>query len=258
MSVDLGAPEGGFAYVTDFPAPFTLQKLQWRLSRAPAGRLEDVDVMTFHFIKSTGGTPGTWNDSTDCAAVETAIATYTGNIGSNWFPFTHSDQYRWYRDGPAYWELNGDGTRYVPVGDNPAYRVTEVDQAGTASGSNALPPQVAITVTEKTSQRKHWGRWYIPMQLPTTLDATGLLSSTTTNSVLTNSKNFYNACRAASCVPVVFCIPKPARHTSSGGSLAATPGVAYEVTSLQVDDIIDIIRSRRYKASVTKVSAALT
>lgn len=257
-SIALATEGTGGALVTDYVAPFELRKLHWRLSRAPAGRIEDVDVCTFHFIKVSGGAPAAWNDATDLAAIEADFTTFVAAIRASWFPFTHSDQYRWYKDGPAFYALNGDGTAYVPVGDNPAIRVTEVDVAGLAADSACLPPQVAMSVTEVTSARKHWGRFYLPQQSPGLLDATGLLKSSTITTVMTPAMVFYNARKAAGTPVCVFCIPKPVRHTSSGSSLVADLGHAYEVTALQMDDIPDIIRSRRYKSSVTKTRTALT
>lgn len=257
MSSDLG-PEGGTIVVTDFTGTFELRKLQWRLSRAPAGRVEDVDVCSFHFIKATGGTPGTYNDTTDLGAVETALTQFGNTWAPHLVPFTHSDQYRWYKDGPAYYELNGAGSAYIPKGDNPAIRVTEVDIAGTSSITAVLPPQCAISVTEKTSRRKSWGRFYLPLQSVADVDGTGLFIGTARTALMTAVVTFYNSCRAASMVPVVFSIQKPARDSASGGTLAPQNAIAYEIASIQIDDIVDIIRSRRYAAGVNKSTTVLT
>jgi hypothetical protein len=245
--------------VTDFTGSFELRKLQWRISRAPTGRIEDVDVCTFHFIKVSGGTPTTWAvDFSDLATIETALAAMWTTDKTDYPSFMHSDQFRWYKDGPAFYELNGDGTAYVPIGDNPAVRVTEVDVAGTSSSTAVLPPQVAWGSTEITSSRKHWGRFYLPAGDANRLDATGLLGSTELGSTLGAAVTFYNACRAASCLPVVWCIQKPERTKKNGGTLAPQAATAFEVTHLQMDDITDVIRRRRYQNGVTKTRTALT
>lgn len=245
--------------VTDFAAPFELRKLQWRLSRQPAGgTVEDQDVCTFHFIKSTGGTPGTYNDTTDLAAVETALGTYWGAIKGNYQTWVHSDQYRWYKDGPAFYTLNGDGSAYVPLGSgNPSIRVTEIDVAGTGA-TPMLPPQTALTITERTSSRIHWGRWYLPATSNGTTDNDGRISSAVQTLFLSSSVSFYNSCRAASMIPVVFSIQKPVRTKKNGASLPAVGAVAYEVTSLQMDNLWDVMRSRRYRAATVKTNTALT
>lgn len=257
-SLALGAPEGGFLYVTDFTGTFELRKLQWRISRAPAGRNEDVDVCTWHFLKVSAGTPAAWVDGTDLPVLEGLYNTYWTALKVKFPSFMHEDQFRWYKDGPAYYTLNGDGTAYVPTGDNPAVRVTEVDVAGTSGATTGMPPQCAVTVTEKTSSRRHWGRFYFPFQLGTDLDATGLLSSTPLNAFLASTVTLYNGARAASMLPVVFSIQKPVRPKAGGGTLPAVGATAYEITSLQMDDIVDIIRSRRYKAGVNKPNTVLT
>jgi hypothetical protein len=245
--------------VTDFAAPFELRKLQWRISRAPAGGVvEDVAVMTFHFIKSAGGTPGTYVDSTDLPAVETAVGTYWTSIKPQYHSMYHSDMFRWYKDGPAFYSLNGDGTAYVPNGSNPAIRVTDVDVPGTNAASNQLPPQVAFTITEKTSSRRHWGRYYLPAMNSSLLDANGRVSSANVTARLAEAVTFYNSCRAASMVPVVFCIQKPSRPTAGGGTLPVQAAVAYEVLSLQMDDLADVIRSRRWDTPTIRSVTTLT
>jgi hypothetical protein len=262
LSAEMSAAEfeaSGAWLVTDFTGTFELRRLQWRLSRAPAGGTsEDQDVCTFHFIKATGGTPGTYVDGTDLPAVETALGTYWGTLKTNMPTFLHSDQFRWYKDGPAYYELNGDGTAYVPIAaGNPAIRVTEVDVAGSAATA-ALPPQSAVTVTERTSSRLHWGRWYLPSPAAAVADTDGRLASGQITSWLGAAVTFYNACRAAQMVPVVWSIQKPTRHKKNGATLAPAPAVAYEVTSLQMDNLFDVIRSRRYRAATVKTNTALT
>lgn len=254
-----GDPEEGPWVVTDFSGTFELRKLQWRLSRAPAGRVEDVDVMTFHFIKATGGVPGTYNDTTDLAAVESAITSFWSSGLANFcHSFIHSDQYRWYKDGPAFYHSDPDHAVFQPNGDNPAIRITEVDVAGGSGSASALPPQCAITVTEKTSSRRHWGRYYMPVSSTSITDATGLVAASNRTSLLASAVTFYNACRTASMVPVVFSIAKNERPKRPSGTLPAVGAIAYEIAALQMDDIVDVIRSRRFAVGVNKTSTALT
>lgn len=261
MSADIAAgTEGtGGAVVTDFTGTFELRKLQWRFSRAPTGLgLEDVDVCTFHFIKASGGVPGTYNDSVDLAAVETAIGAYTNTLKAFLPPWTHSDQFRWYKDGPAFYAQQGGAGPYLPIGGNAAIRITEVDVAGTGSSSSVLPPQTAITVTERTSSRRHWGRFYLPAFASSTADPDGRLASGNMNTLLGAVVTMYNACRAASMFPVVWSIQKPERPKKPSGVLPPWPATAFEVTSLQMDNIFDVIRSRRFATSTAKTNTALT
>lgn len=245
--------------VTDFTGTFELRKLQWRFSRAPSGgTVEDQDVITFHFLKTSAGAPGTWVDGTDLAAVESAANTYFSTWAAMNPSFFHSDQYRWYKDGPAFWELNDAGTAYVPIPGNPAIRVTEVDTAGSQGGTTSSPPQVACAVTEKTSRRANWGRYYLPIMSPAVTTIEGRLTTAQCDSLVAGAVTFYNACRAANVTPVVWSIPKPERTTKGGGTLPAQPGTAFEVLSIQVDNIFDIIRSRRYAGPTYRKVTALT
>jgi hypothetical protein len=258
MSSSLG-PEGGTIVVTDFAAPFELRKLQWRISRAPTGGVtEDVAVLTFHFIKATGGAPGTYVDGTDLPAVETAVNAYWTAIKPQYHSMYVSDQFRWYKDGPAFYHLEAGKPAFQPNGSNPAIRVTEVNFPGTNAASNQLSPQTAFTITEKVSSRRHWGRWYLPAMNTSLLNADGRISSANVTARLAEAVTFYNACRAASMVPVVFSVEKPERTNSKGGTLAAAPAVAYEVTALQMDDLVDVIRSRRWDTPTTRLVTTLT
>lgn len=251
--------EGAGVAVTDFSGTFELRKLQWRISRAPSGgTVEDQDVMTFHFIKATGGTPGAWVDGTDLPIVETAVSTFWTALVGDYPAFMHSDQYRWYKDGPAFWELSGDGTHYVPITPNPAIRVTEIDIAGTGSDSHYNPPQDAMTVTEKTSTRTAWGRFYLPFIRQTNTDAVGRIATAYCDTIAAGVVTMYNTCRTANVVPVVFSVAKPERPKKPSGTLPAQAAIAYEIASVQVDNLVDIIRSRRYSGATYRKVTALT
>lgn len=253
------AEEGAAVAVTDFTGTFELRKLQWRLSRAPSGgTVEDQDVMTFHFIKATGGTPGTYVDGTDLPAVETAVSTFWTGLVGDYPSFVHSDQYRWYKDGPAFWQLSSDGTHYVPITPNPAIRVQEIDIAGTGSDSTYLSPQTAMTVTRKTATRAHWGRFYLPLLHTTQLDNVGRIKNAYCDTVAAAAVTMFNACRTASMVPVVFSVAKPARPSAGGGTIAAQGATAFEVLQVQVDNLVDVIRSRRYSVPTYRKVTSLT
>lgn len=255
-----GWPEDGAAFlVADVTGTFELRKLQWRLSRAPTGgTIEDQDVMTFHFLRTAAGAPIAYTDTTELAAVESAVTAFWGTMLASWPAFIRSDQYRWYKDGPAFWELHTDGDRYVPITPNPAIRVTEVDTPGGASASSTLPPQVAISVTEKVSMRKSWGRFYLPAPSSANADNEGRLTTAKTDSLMAALVTMYNACRSAGMIPVVYSIPKPVRPKKPSGELPAQAGIAYEITSLQIDNLFDVIRRRRYDAPTYRKATVLT
>lgn len=236
---------------------FELAKLQWRFSRQPTGGVtEDVAVMTFHFLKTSAPTLP-WSD-TDPATIEDDLTTLWSALSANYPTTMRSDQYRWYRDGPAYYELvpEEDPYRYQPIGDNPAFRVTEVDVAGTSSASQ-LPPQVAISVTEKTNIRGSWGRVYLPNPVASIADPQGRVDVTFMSNVVGFLGTFYGTLKAAGTPAVVFSIQKPERPKKNGNMLGPEPARALEITELVIDNVFDVIRRRRWEHPTQRVNAVL-
>ena len=239
--------------MADIHSSFELRKLQWKFSRAPAGgTTEDVAVMTFHFIKTP--TPqGPWDDVADLGGIETLVRPYWGGLAPYYPPWIISDQFRWYKDGPAYYKLNGDGTGYIPVGGNEAVRVTEENVPGTLSVTSMLPPQVAISVTELTSDRRHWGRWYLPAPSSILAEENGRVHTAELANMLSLAGAFYGQCIASGFQPVVFSIQKPARPKRPSGTLPEQEAIAFAVTELQMDNLFDVIRRRRYDHATQKL-----
>lgn len=244
--------------MADVEGAFELAKLQWRFSRSPAGGVtEDVAVMTFHFLKTSAPTLP-WSD-TDPATIEDDLTTYWDTIRVDYPPWIKSDQYRWYRDGPAYYELRPeeDPYRYQPIGDNPAFRVTEVDVAGSSVSTSTLPPQLAITITEKTSIRGSWGRYYLPNPSAAIADISGRIVPTWMSSVIAATGTMYGTLKAAGTHIVVFSIQKPERPKKDGKMLAPEPARALEVTEVVMDNVFDVIRRRRWDNPTQRVNAVL-
>lgn len=236
---------------------FELAKLQWRFSRQPSGGVtEDVAVMTFHFLKTSAPTLP-WSE-TDPATIEDDLTTLWTAIAGDFSNMMRSDQYRWYRDGPAYYELvpEEDPYRYQPIGDNPAFRVTEVDVAG-GSATSMLPPQVAISVTEKTSIRGSWGRFYLPNPGVSIADPQGRVTPTWLSSVVAALGTFYGTLKAAGTPCVVFSIQKPERPRKNGNMLGPEPARALEITEIVMDNVFDVIRRRRWDHPTQCVNAVL-
>jgi hypothetical protein len=94
-----------------------------------------------------------------------------------------------------------------------------------------MPPQVALSVTERTPVRKRWGRFYLPYIDSTVISGAGTIGGSTCTAVADAVETCYAACFTAELVPVVW---------------SPTVKRAYGVTSIQVDNIFDVIRSRRY------------
>jgi hypothetical protein len=231
-------PEGSFIAVTDHAAPFETRKLTARFTRAPAGMVaEDIDVINLSFLKAPGGVPTDAWITSDYTTLETAFLTLWGSLKTRQRNYVTLSELRWYADGPAY--------HPAPPGGNPARRVTTESVPGTSAAVVGLPPQDAETITFKTSTRRAWGRVYFPAQHGDSndLNANGNLTTGAVDAYCAAFVTFFNAARAASLIPVVF---------------SRTHSIAYEITSVQVDDLIDVMRKRRWKRADYKKETVLT
>lgn len=197
-----------------------IRRVQWVISRVTErpGFAEDVAIMTMDFMKHVTGTPNdTWN-AADFDAVEAHLDTYWSAIKNQINESHVLDQFRWYRIGP----------KVVPP-TQPS-RITEKNTAGTSTTS-ALPPQVAISVTEKTPVRRCWGRHYIPGATVTTIETPGVVLDATVDQICNAANAMYQATHDAGYWPVVY---------------SKTRAKAFAIESVQVDDLYDVIRRRRF------------
>jgi len=186
------------------------------------------DAMTTHcdFLNLTNGSPDdTWTDA-DFTAIESQMSQWIAELE----PFMHTSvlwhEVRWYRVGPA----------ITPP--NPAIRVVQASQNGNAT--TALPPQVAASVTLKTVPRRQWGRMYLPLTGQTVLSATGRFLPANVTTVGQSTDAFFQSVIALDFHPVIF---------------SEVRGKAYAVEEVQVDDVPDIIRSRRFNEATFKFRA---
>lgn len=233
-------------WTPDDPGTLECRKLQVRWNRTPSGRAEDVDVITFTFLRrDVSGLPtDDWSDPSHYAAVETAFGALWTTLKPQYPSWYTLAQYRWSKDGP--------GWRASPTPYNPAVRVTDVSVAGTGTNATStyMPPQVALSCTEKVAVRPSWGRFYFPIAKCLT-DTYGAVESSWRDAYADAFETFYLACRTAECIPVVYApaLPIRDRHRAGAvvGQIPARGDVVYEVLSIQVDDIFDIIRSRRFR-----------
>lgn len=222
--------EAGLYDAAEISTPENAMMLMCVYSRAPAGSTEDVAITTHHFVNYTGGAVDPSWDSGDFTTAEAAFDTFA-NVIKTYQPNTVAlTQYRWYEKSAA---------TETPGTENPPVRVTTKSVTGTGSGS-ALPPQCAISVTEKTSARKSWGRFYIPSVVHGVLDPpSGRLNTTTVDNLALQAKNLYETLATAELVPIVW----SSKHKHG-----------YAVERIQVDNIVDVIRRRRYDTGTYRKS----
>jgi hypothetical protein len=251
----VAAPDEWGLAVAEYTANFELRKLEAHWSRTPtAGVVQDDDICTFHFLNLTAGAPdATWIDA-DYAQVESAFDAFWTAIAGNYMPETKLTQFVWRADGPS----------FKPFGASlsPTLRATARNAPGSASASTPLPPQCAASVTEltdakftaygvgvpgdapgtgRTQIRNRWGRFYLPAPIAQALND-GRLATGTCTQISNAVRTFYNACVAAGNIPVMY---------------SPTTGHAWSITAVHVDDIVDVVRSRRYVTPITRAANAV-
>lgn len=219
--------------ITTYSSPFGLRRLVWRFARTPPGLVtEDIAEIGVRFAKIVSGLPDDGWLTADHTLVEGAAATLWTALKGFHRPNTTLDSYRWYLDGSL----------HPPP--QPAFRTVTVGVAGSAtSGVVQLPPQVAMSVTFKTSERKHWGRIYWPAPVTGTTTDSGTIVTSSADSLAAAWVAFFNTCRAGGIYPVVY-------DRLTGGALS--------VDTIQVDDLFDVIRRRRWKQPSYRKVTALT
>lgn len=240
----------GEGHMAVWSAPYEIRKLEVHWSRTPTvGVVQDDDICTFHFLNITSGVPDASWTTTDYTTVENACDTFWDTIKPYYLAETKLSEYLWRADGPAF---RPHGTSLSPT-----LRITSRSVPGGAATGSPLPPQCAMSVTEvtaahfdvsgvgvpgsepgtgRTQRRNRWGRFYLPAIAAVQL-VDGRFPTTVTGVVSGATKDFYNTCVAAQIVPVMY---------------SPTTGNSWSIDAVHVDDIVDVIRSRRYVVPMTR------
>jgi hypothetical protein len=234
---------GTLASVTTFSETFELRRAQIRWGRdgGMAGGTDDA-VTTHDFVKLAGGTPTADWQAADFQAVEAAFLTFWQAINGEYTALQSYKQVRWYKLGP----------QIVPP--QAPVRIIDPASPGDLAGSTGQqPPQVAISITEKTSDPKAWGRFYLPAGRDVLSTQYGRIGATYHTTLADAADAMYQAFLAASVPAVVYSTAKPERETAGGGTLPAKVARALTVDQIQVDDLFDVIRSRRWNQPLLRI-----
>jgi hypothetical protein len=235
-------------WLMEWTTAYELRKLTVVYKRTPAtGVAQDAAMTTHHFLNLTGGLPDASWTSTDYTAVETAFDTFWTTAKTMYTSATSLAEYVWRADGPA----------FRPFGSelSPTLRRTARAVAGTGTGE-ALPPQVAVSVTETTAAkytvedvegsgaqlRNRWGRFYLPAMTVSKV-TNGRLAAATQVGLADAVETLYEACVTAQLIPVMY---------------SPTTGHAWSVLEVHVDDIFDVIRSRRFVTPLSREPRVIT
>lgn len=234
---------GRLSSVETISGTFELRKAQIRWGRdggAAAG--SDDAVTTHHFLYAPAGTPSsTWAEA-QFLAVENALGAFWTSVKVYYTSRTVYKQVRWYKAGPQI------GLAGAPV------RVVDPNVSGSGAATLfQMPPQVAMSVTEKTADPKSWGRFYMPAPESTTSETYGRISAGLQTTLANAADTLYEACVSSSVMPVVFSTAKASRTSAGGTTLPASAARALPVHQLQVDDLFDVIRSRRWNTPLLRL-----
>lgn len=197
-----------------------VRRAQLRFLRtAPGTFTDDVADMHFDFMNITSGDPDdTWT-TTDYTDLEGYLSTWFTSIAGR-MSTTHTwQEIRWYRVG----------TGITPP--NPAERVTLTGAGGTASGAMSAP-QNACSITIRNAAPRHWGRTYFP----------GLPAGAWTGAGQLGSGTVDDLCGATDALAV-----SAKTKEFYLGTLCPSLGSFLSAEQIQVDDVSDVIRSRRWR-----------
>lgn len=198
-------------------------------------------MFTLHLLNLTAGVPDASWVAGDYTAAEAALDTFWGAIKDRYPLAIGLAGYRWQADGPAFRPF---GTELSPTLRNTARAVPG------STDTEWLPPQVAMSVTEVTSAkftahdvegvgdqlRNRWGRFYLPNMVVAAV-GNGRYTAAACDDVADATLALYNTLNAADLHPVVY---------------SPTVGHAWTVDSIHVDDIVDVIRSRRFVTPLSR------
>lgn len=217
-----GFTDGKFVEGSDGVAsPAHFQRLQIRYDVSRSGLQTDVYENVIHFVRSDAPNVGTEATDTQKASIETAFGTFWGNVKSYCNPEVALSMYRWY------------GLTFTDPLSGPPTRVSDVTNvAGTAAAPTI--PQASTSITMRTPSRRHWGRIYLP---GAKLSPGGFMSNTDTDSLASYFRTFVLAAAAGGLTPVIY---SPAKEA------------LMSVSDVEVDNVVDVVRRRRPKASTYK------
>jgi hypothetical protein len=100
------------------------------------------------------------------------------------------------------------------------------------NASGALPPQAAISVTLKTAHRLRWGRYYLPAPARGTMDDKGAIDVAVATALAAATQKLTDRSGTGACATVFSRL-----HWNHE-----------DPEKIQVDDIFDVIRRRRYSS----------
>jgi len=237
LSAALSAERGTLSEVATYTGTFECRKLQvsWTQDSFAVGG-DDVRVATFHMLKLVSGAPSATWVTADFTTITDAFDAFWTSIKPKFAAGVKLTRLAFYKAGPA----------IVPP-QPPVYAVDR-NVAGT-SAYGPCPPQVAISVTERAGSKANWGRFYLPAPDTGNVSGGARIVTPCSTAIADAADTFYEALRVAGTPVVVYRSSLPARSRKDPGlpQLPARAANAQTVDQIAIDDVFDVIRSRRWK-----------
>lgn len=197
---------------------------------SPTGTTEDRAQISFDVVHLAGGE----NDPDWTAARVTQALGYLDHFFQNAAGY-QSDNFTWTECRAYVRRFNSVGPGFADMGDPVSIR--SLNTSGSSSQTNEYPYQVAMSITEKTTLRKHWGRIYLPCPA-------------------SNSTNGYGRWFQSVCDALAVITSDTYALLSTNSFAAVVPSAAtrtlFTVTQIQVDDIPDVQRRRRARQTLVR------
>lgn len=236
--------------LSEFSAqPDALDDLEWRYvvlrfqRPTPSTTQEDYAQIGLNLINITGGDVDTSWTTGDYTTAEGFLDEWWTTVKAQIEADHKLVDYRWYRR--QFNPVPDPNHRFLSSG--PPQRITVKNSAGTKV-AGLLPPQAAMSITLKTAVPKHWGRFYMPGLSAAAIDGWGRWTSATMTAMANATAELVDDLQGADLQPVVAVtqVDKVLRPALLG------------VTSVQVDDVPDVIRRRRPRQAAVRTIGAPT
>lgn len=193
-------------------------------------------VVTLHFSSPTGQLL----TQTQMDAVVTRFQTYWQYWAPNMSETIALDQFRYY-------------DQQVWPTKSPLLYVRDVTDYPGTSTAQELPPQMAMSQTLETLTRKRWGRFYMPAPTVTAITQNSArITTAIVDAATVVLRDFIQGCKTDGAIPHVW----SPRGGSGPPPFAA--GSTENVTGVRMDDILDVVRRRRWQDAPYKVRYTIT
>ena len=229
----------GEAFPADHENPTTW--LHAQLIGQPKSSTERADdfVTTIDLLNVTNGFP----DSSWTQADFDTVHAHLDNLCTSWCS-RMSDDYRW-REMRFYLRTFNPYSITEPFAKTgPPAIIYPMTVAGTKLAYQA--PQVCVTSTDRTAYPLHWGRNYWPHPGGATVASGGMIQPGEVDSLCELVSGVYELLMADDFFPVV-----PTTQYTQGTTVIPMRGLL-TVSEVQVDNLFDILRSRRPKRATYK------